>query len=65
MAVSEDTILKITKEIVVKFIEMGRISPASFPDSFQTIYSSIKNTVERSNLLSVITGETEESDKSE
>ncbi|HDM76110.1 MAG TPA: conjugal transfer protein TraB [Deltaproteobacteria bacterium] len=65
MAVSEDTILKITKEIVVKFIEMGRISPASFPDSFQTIYSSIKNTVERANLLSVITDESEKSDKSE
>ncbi len=65
MAVSDDTILRIAKEIVVKFIEMGRISPASFPDSFQTIYSAIKNTVERSNLLSVITGEAEESKKSE
>jgi len=65
MAVSEDTILKITKEIVVKFIEMGRISPTSFPDSFQTIYSAIKNTVERSNLLSVITGETDEEEGSQ
>lgn len=65
MPVSEDIILKITKEIVVKFIEMGRISPTSFPDSFQTIYSAIKNTVERSNLLSVITGEETENDKTE
>ncbi len=64
MAVSDELILKITKEIVVKFIEMGRISPVSFSDTFQNIYSSIKNTVERSNLLSVITGETEESEKS-
>jgi len=55
MAVSEESILKITKEIVVKFIEMGRISPTSFSDSFKEIYTSIKSTVEQSDLLSILT----------
>ena len=32
MASMDEQILRATKEIVVKFIEGGRISPASFPD---------------------------------
>ena len=29
--VSEETLLKLSKEIAVKFIEVGRITPANFP----------------------------------
>jgi hypothetical protein len=43
--VSDETILKISKEIAVKFIEVGRITPATFPSTFTTIYSSIEQTV--------------------
>jgi hypothetical protein len=43
--VSEEMILKISKEIAVKFIEVGRITPASFPSIFTTIHSTICNTV--------------------
>lgn len=43
--VSDDTILKIAKEITVKFIEVGRVTPTTFDDSFHTIYNSIKTTV--------------------
>lgn len=41
----DEVILRAAKEIAIKFIETGRISPASFEESFQKIYSSIKNTV--------------------
>jgi hypothetical protein len=46
-AVSEETILKISKEIAVKFIEVGRITPATFPATFTTIYSTIEQTVRK------------------
>jgi len=45
--VSDDTILKIAKEIAVKFIEVGRLTPATFDDTFKNIYDSIKQTVFR------------------
>lgn len=44
-SVSEDTILKTTKEIVVKFIEVGRLSPANFEETFKSIYDAVRNTV--------------------
>ena len=33
--VSDDTILKVAKEVVVKFIEVGRLSPSNFDDTFR------------------------------
>lgn len=44
-SVSDETILKISKEIVVKFIEMGKITPAGFDLSFKNIYTTIDKTV--------------------
>jgi hypothetical protein len=44
MASMEEQILRATKEIVVKFIEGGRVSPASFPDFFKTIYQTVHDT---------------------
>jgi len=38
----EEQILKVTKEIVVKFIEVGRVSPSSFDEAFKSIYRSVK-----------------------
>ena len=46
-SVSEETVLKIAKEITVKFIEMGRITPASFEIAFRKIYTSISDTVRK------------------
>ncbi len=45
MASIEEQILRTAKEIVVKFIETGRVSPAGFSDAFQNIYRSIVATV--------------------
>lgn len=41
----EEIILRYSKEIVIKFIELGRISPGSFGDHFRSIYWSLKNTI--------------------
>lgn len=43
--VSNETILKVTKEIAIKFIEVGKITPASFELSFSDIYATISKTV--------------------
>jgi predicted transcriptional regulator len=43
---AEDQILRTSKEIVVKFIEIGRISPASFPETFKSIYTTVKEIVD-------------------
>ncbi|MDH3359779.1 MAG: hypothetical protein OEL55_02825 [Desulfobulbaceae bacterium] len=43
--VSDDTILKVAKEVVVKFIEVGRLSPANFNETFQDVYRSVRDAV--------------------
>lgn len=45
MASMDEQILRAAKEIVVKFIEVGRISPTSFPDTFKTVYTAVHDTV--------------------
>ena len=37
----EEMILKVTKEIVVKFIEMGRVTPTSFEEVFELVYRTV------------------------
>lgn len=41
----DEQILRTTKEIVVKFIEMGRLSPSSIHESFRDIYATVNETV--------------------
>lgn len=41
----DEQILRASKEITVKFIEVGRISPTSFSESFRDIYTAIDETV--------------------
>ena len=41
----DEQILRTTKEIVVKFIEMGRLSPTSIHESFRDIHKTVKETV--------------------
>lgn len=38
--------LQVTKEIVVKFIEVGRISPSNFEQFFAAIYKEILRNIE-------------------
>ncbi|MGD8993071.1 MAG: hypothetical protein PVI00_16560 [Desulfobacterales bacterium] len=48
MASLDEQVLRATKEIVVKFIEGGRISPAGFTDAFKNIYATVQETVKGS-----------------
>jgi hypothetical protein len=48
MSTMDEHILKTTKEIIVKFIETGRISPSGFSESFKSIYQTIDETVKGS-----------------
>lgn len=41
----DEQILRATKEIIVKFIEMGRLSPSNLHESFKDIYSTVNKTV--------------------
>ncbi len=43
----EETVLRTTKEIVIKFIEMGRCSPATFEEVFTLVHSVIKKTLQK------------------
>ncbi len=45
MASMDEHILKAAKEIVVKFIECGRLSPSGFAETFQGIYKTVDETV--------------------
>ena len=42
--VSDESILKIAKEIAVKFIEVGRLTPATFDETFKNIHQTIRET---------------------
>ncbi|MEA3384933.1 MAG: hypothetical protein U9Q89_00525 [Thermodesulfobacteriota bacterium] len=43
----DELILKVTKEIVVKFIEMGRITPTSFEQVFEHVYRTVASAQSR------------------
>lgn len=61
MAKMDEQILRTAKEIVVKFIEVGRVSPAGFHETFRNVYTTVKTTVEASSAPSD-QQETEQSD---
>jgi len=42
MSKKDELVLKTVKEIVVKFIEVGNISPTSFGNHFKNIYKTVK-----------------------
>ena len=41
----DEQILKTAKEIIVKFIEVGRLSPTGFHETFTSIYKTVEDTV--------------------
>jgi ribosomal protein S20 len=43
----DEQILRTTKEIIVKFIEMGRLSPSNIHESFKDIYTTVDETVKK------------------
>jgi len=51
MATVDEQILRAAKEIVVKFIEVGRVSPSGFEQTFKNVYTSIHTTVKGPEVL--------------
>ena len=45
MASLDEQILRTAKEIVVKFIEGGRITPTGFTETFRNVYHTVDETV--------------------
>ena len=43
--VTDDAIFKVTKEIVVKFIEVGRLTPANFEETYNRVFETVKKSV--------------------
>ncbi len=41
----DELIMKAAKEIVVKFIEVGRVSPASFADTFKMVIDTLRQSL--------------------
>lgn len=41
----DEQILRASKEIIVKFIEVGKISPTSFAGAFKDVFTAIDETV--------------------
>ena len=44
----DEQILRTTKEIVVKYIEAGRLSPTAFHETFKAVYQTVSDTVRNS-----------------
>ena len=45
---TDEHILRASKEIIVKFIETGRVFPTGFHDAFINIYSAVQEAVKGS-----------------
>lgn len=41
----EELLVKVAKEIVVKFIEVGRVSPASFADTYKMVIDTLRQSL--------------------
>ncbi len=40
----DELVLRMTKEVIIKFIELGRVSPGNFDAHFRSIFWTIKKT---------------------
>ena len=46
-AVTDELIARIAKEVVVKYIEVGKLTPAGFEEAFADVHAAIVRTVRR------------------
>ena len=40
--VTDEAILKVTKEIMVKFIEIGRVTPGNFEEHYEKVFRTVR-----------------------
>jgi hypothetical protein len=45
MNLDDEKLLRMSKEIVIKFIELGRISPSNFDQQFRSVFWTLKDTL--------------------
>lgn len=43
--VPEEAIIKVAKEVAIKFIEVGRLTPTNFNEIFKELYTGIRATI--------------------
>jgi len=43
--VTDEAIFKVTKEIVVKFIEVGRVTPVNFAETYTRVFETVRKSV--------------------
>jgi hypothetical protein len=43
----DEQILRSAKEIIVKFVEMGRLSPSNVHEAFRDVYATVDETVKK------------------
>ncbi len=41
----EKQALQVAKEVIIKFIEVGRVSPSNFGEHFESVYNDVLKTV--------------------
>ncbi len=42
----DELAIKVSKEIVIKFIEIGKVTPTSFSETFKLIHNEVKRALE-------------------
>lgn len=42
-----ELVLKASKEIVIKFIEMGKVTPSTFSNVFRKVFESVEDSMRR------------------
>ena len=45
--ITDEAVFKVTKEIVVKFIEVGRLTPANFEETYERVFKTVKESAEK------------------
>jgi len=40
--ITDEMVFKVTKEIVVKFIEVGRLTPTNFEETYERVFQTVK-----------------------
>ena len=47
--VTDEAVLKTVKEIMVKFIEIGKVTPANFEEHYRLIFNTVRQSAEELN----------------
>ena len=45
--VTDELIMKVTKEVIVKFIAVGRLSPPKFAETFEEVHKVVKEAAKK------------------